>query len=257
MSTLTRRSSLSFLISLVLWATFVLIVPKAGVMAAGQLVAVPRVAEIEGQRDGYAKDLWAQHYKEMEDRWSTCGGEGDDPHDQSDEAMWTRMQEEDSLRRGVEQRIEEYEAKLMDDLRWRKKAQERLAFTLARFSPVSAFQLAAMSLAGTDITLKSRYEEAMTAYREKFSAYVQRKQTESGDMGGFLQISIDSEEGVKIGTGRDNAALEISDMPRFEQPKIVFAEAFAPILPDLGILILGIFVSFLGSFIAFLRYDVR
>jgi len=257
MSTLTRRSSVSFLISLVLWVSFVLILPRAGVMAAGQMVHVPRVAEIEGQRDGYAKDLWGEHYKEMEARWTeaNCGGTGDGDH--SDEAMWARMQEEDSLRRGVEKRIEEYEVKLLEDLRRKKRGQERLAFTLARISPVSAYQLAAMSLAGTDITLKSRYEEAMSDYRERLNEYVQQKQAESGDMGGFLSIQIDSESGVSIGTGRDNAGLDVSDMPRFDPPYVTLAESGAPIIPDVGILVLGILVSFLGSFIAFLRYDVR
>jgi len=257
MSTLTRRSSVSFLISLVLWVSFVLILPRAGVMAAGQMVHVPRVAEIEGQRDGYAKDLWGEHYKKMEARWAeaSCGGTGDDDHD--NEAMWARMQEEDSLRRGVEKRIEEYEVKLLEDLRRNKREQERLAFTLARISPVSAYQLAAMSLAGTDITLKSRYEEAMSEYRGQLNEYVQRNQAESGDMGGFLSINIDSESGVTIGTGRDNAGLDVSDMPRFDPPYVTFAESVAPILPDVGILVLGILVSFLGSFIGFLRYDVR
>jgi len=65
-SSLTRRSNVSFLVAFVIWITFILIIPRAGVMAANQFVKVPRVAEIEGRRDGYAKDLWKEHYLAME-----------------------------------------------------------------------------------------------------------------------------------------------------------------------------------------------
>ena len=254
---------MSFLVSLVVWVAFVLIIPRAGVMAAGQLVDVPREAEIEGRRDGYAKDLWAEHYKGMEERFREQGGGGggsstDDPEDEmDDEQLWADMQREDSLRRIVEQKIEKFEGKLSDDLRQRKRAQQRLAFSLARFSPVSAYQLAAMSLAGTGIESKQRYREAMNNYRTQFVDYVERKREESGDQGGFVSITISSEDGLSIGTSRDDGNLDITDMPRFSPPVVTFAQSFAPILIDLGILAIGILAMFFGSFTAFLRYDLR
>jgi ABC-type transport system involved in multi-copper enzyme maturation permease subunit len=252
-STLTRRSNVSFLVSLVVWVFLVLIIPRAGILAAGQLVNVPRVAEIEGQRDGYAKDLWAEHYKGMEERWQDAHESGES----CEAAMWARMQMEDSLRRDVEVRIEEYESKLLDDLRFRKAAQERLAFTLARFSPVSAYQLGAMSLAGTGISMKSRYEKMMSDYRTRFNDYCAAKQAASdGPDGGLISITVSSDDGFKIGTGRD-VALDVSGMPRFSPEGVTFREAFAPLIFDLGILGFAILVTFLGSFLAFLRYDLR
>lgn len=254
-STLTRHSNVSFLLALIFWVAIVLILPRAGVMAAGSLVDVPRVAEIEGQRDGYAKNLWAKFYKDMEVRFQEDESTGHEPDD--DIAMWARMEREDSLRKEIERDVEEYETKLLDDLRRKKAIQERLAFTLSRFSPASAFQLAMMRLGGTDITLKSRYQESMTSYREQWSEYVNGKREESGDHGGFMSIEISSEDGVKIGTGRNDQVLDVSDMPRYEAPEQSFSEVINPILADISILSLGILLSFLGSFVAFLRYDVR
>ncbi|HSG99284.1 MAG TPA: ABC transporter permease subunit, partial [candidate division Zixibacteria bacterium] len=191
-SALTRRTNVAFLLSLVIWVALVLIIPRAGVMAAGQVISVPRVAEIEGQRDGFAKSEWATHWKEMEERYTKDRECGDyDPDD--DDAMWSRMQREDSLRREIERRISDYEMRLWEDLRRRKSAQERLAFTFARFSPVSAYQLAAMTLAGTGVELKSRYEDSMNEYRTRFSDYVDRKVAESGDRSGMVEISFSSE----------------------------------------------------------------
>lgn len=254
-SALTRRSSVSFLLSLIVWVGFVLILPRAGVMAARNLVEVPRVAEIEGQRDGFAKDLWAVFYREMEQRFRQDESEGLDRDD--DAVMWARMEREDSLRTIVERKIESYEVKLFEELRQKKASQERLALTLSRVSPASSYQLAVMQLAGTDVTLKSRYHESMSEYRELWSEYVEKKREENSEHGGFVSIEVSSEDGVKIGTGRDDQALDVSDMPRYEAPQQTFAESFTPILADISILGLGILLTFFGSFVAFLRYDIR
>ena len=103
----------------------------------------------------------------------------------------------------------------MTDLKRRREVQERLALTLSRLSPVSAYQLAAMDLAGTDLAMKSRNEEAMTRYREDWLKHVQAKQAETGEMGGFVQIEISSETGLKIGGNRGDERIDLSDMPRF------------------------------------------
>jgi ABC-type transport system involved in multi-copper enzyme maturation permease subunit len=258
-STLTRRSAVSFLVSLVLWIGFVLIIPRGGMMAAGQLVHVPRVAEIEGKRDGFAKDLWKAHYDDMEERFledrerDRQEGEEKDP----DQAMWDRMQREDSLRQAVEEKIEAFEVQLLEDLRRRKRQQQKLAFTLSRLSPAAAYQLAAMNLAGTDVDLKARYEDAMTQYREEWSDHVKEKQAEGGQMGGFVSVEISSEDGLTIGGSRGDERIDVSDMPRFQAPRLKLAEVLPPVLPDMGILAIGTLLVFFGAFVAFLRYDVR
>ncbi|UCC43236.1 MAG: ABC transporter permease subunit [Candidatus Zixiibacteriota bacterium] len=255
-SSLTRRSSVSFLAALVVWIGFVLIIPRTAVMAADQIVRVPRVAEIEGQRDGYAKDRWATFMEESQERWgSRCSLEELDESERDTE-LWNRMQEEDSLRRIVEKEIESYETRLQEDLRRRKAAQQHLAFILARFSPASAYQLAAMFLAGTDISLKARYVDAMTAYRTQFNDYVEKKQAETGSTGGVM-ITMSSESGISITTGRDDVGIDVSEVPRFSPPEYTYVAAVAPIIPDFGILALATMVAFMGAFIAFLRYDVR
>jgi ABC-type transport system involved in multi-copper enzyme maturation permease subunit len=256
-SAVTRRSSTSFLVSLVVWLAFVLIIPRGGMMAAGQLVNVPRMAEIEGKRDAFASELWQEHYKAMEGRLREEREAPGSGNQDSDAAMWERMQREDSLRRLVEQRIAGFEAQLKDDLEKRKRAQERLALTISRFSPVSAYQLAVMELAGTDVAMKSRYEEAMSRYREVWGEHVKTKQAETGQMGGFVSVEISSETGLKIGGSRGDEQIDITDMPRFEPPRLILADVLPACANDVGILALGVWAAFFGAFVAFLRYDVR
>ena len=70
-SSMTRHSNVSFLVSFVIWIILVLIIPRAGVIAAGNIVHVPSVAEIEGQHDSYAKDRWEQYKQDMETRFQS------------------------------------------------------------------------------------------------------------------------------------------------------------------------------------------
>lgn len=260
-SALTHRSTVSFLFCLVVWVTFVLIVPRAGVMAAGQMISVPSVAEIEGQQDGFQKARWKQYTDKLEERWRSrnLDMEAMDAGDRDayrEEHLWSWMEEDDAERKDVQQDIDAFSRKLTEELRNRKAEQKRLAFTFSRLSPASAYQLTAVDLAGTNIDLKTRYEDAMQQYRSDFTEYREKKQKESGGHGG-IRISIDSDTGFKMSTGRDKGTLDFSDMPRFETPKHALSDAIVPTITGMGLLSLYSLAAFAGAFVVFLRYDVR
>ncbi len=251
-SAMTRRSSVSFLISLVVWAFFVLIIPRAGVLAAGQIVSVPTVAEIEGIRDTYAKDQWTGFHNALDSLFRATRNSLEDTL--SDEQMWSQLATQDSIRQAVDDRINEYELKLYADLTQRRAVQERLAFTLSRVSPASAYQLAAMSLAGTDLELKKRYEDAMATYRTQFTDYANSK---TEDVPSGIRISFDSEKGMSFDSPRDQASLDLTDMPAFVPPTQQLGATMSGIVVDSGLLIFFSLLAFAGAFVAFLRYDVR
>jgi ABC-type transport system involved in multi-copper enzyme maturation permease subunit len=260
-STLTKRSSVSFMICLVCWVMFVLIIPRTGIMAAGQATPVPSVAETEGVRDSYAKDCWAEYMKDMEVRWQersadlgTMTKEERKIYQDSHEQQW--MDEEEKARKIVEEKIDKFATSLREDLRNREQAQQRLGFGLARISPAAEYQLAAMSLAGTGIDLKSRYEDAMQRYRTAFIAFREKKLKESGGFGG-IRITVDSDRGFSLKTGREQGTLDVGEMPTFEPPHVEFAEAASPALLDTGLLAVFTVIAFAAAFVAFLRYDVR
>jgi ABC-type transport system involved in multi-copper enzyme maturation permease subunit len=259
-SSLTRRSSVSFLLSLVVWVIFIMIVPRAGVMAAGNIVNVPRVAEIEGQVSGFTKEKWEEFYRDSEKRWAEYKGSGGTDGELNDEMMWSMMEIEDSARKVLEKEIDEYDLKLREDLKQRKLYQENMGFNLARFSPASAFQLGAMSLAGTDIEVKTRYEDAMNNYRKDFCEVIDRKEKETGNSGRTMMAFTIDESGeskMSISDGRKKETLDISELPLFKAPVVAYAEAFSPVIVDIGLLVLYIFLAFMGAFIAFVKYDVR
>ena len=219
---------MSFLIGLVAWVAFVLIIPRAGVLTAGQLVKVPSAAEIAGLQDTYSKDQWKKFYDDAEERWMSYNRDNADSDEESDEidedGLWLRMQEEDSLRSIVEANIEDYRARVHEDFRRKKMVQEKLAYQISRISPASSYQLAAMSLSSTGVELKRDYEDAMQEHRTHFNDYIAKKQKESGMMGGVM-ITIDTDQGMNISQGREGGTLDVSDIPKFNAPKTTAAEA--------------------------------
>lgn len=260
-STLVRRSAVSFLICLVSWVLFVLIIPRTSIMAAGQMVSVPSVGEIEGQQDGFAKQRWQKYTEALSDLWRSRSAQmeglsGYEREAYRDDHMWDWMQEDDKSRKAVRIDIDEFSRKLREDVRNRREVRERLGLSLSRFSPASAYQLAAMNLSGTNLALKSRYEDAMDSYRDNFNGFVEKKREESGGSGG-IRVTVSSEAGLKISTDRERGTLDLTEMPRFEAPKEPFFAALGPSIPDFGLLAIYSIVGFLGAFIGFLRYDLR
>ena len=260
-SAITRTSASAFLVLLVSWVALTLIIPRAGVMLAGQFVPVPSVAEIESRQAKFEQDRWDQSSQAMETRLAerrnaTQGMSDDERQAYEDEHMWDWLQEEDASRKQVQKDIAEYNRKLTESVRNQHTVRERMGFALSRFSPASAFQLAAMNLAGTNIALKTRYEDALHNYRTQFVDFLEKKREETGESGG-LRISIDSEKGIDISTGSDIGSLDLSQLPKFAAPSVAFSQIFPSLITDVALLLLFAALTFGGGFVAFLRYDVR
>ncbi len=260
-SALTRHSSISFLIALVVWVLAVLIIPRAGVIISGQIVPVPSVAEIEGQHDAYSKQRWQKFQNEMEVNWRERNApmenlSAEEREKYRDDHLWAWMEQDDSSRKAMQKEIDVYAVRLNEDLRNRQAAQQELAFVLSRFSPASSFQLTAMNIAGTNIDLKSRYEDAMISYREVFNKFTEKRQKESGGMGG-IRVTFDTDKGFKFDVPRERGSLNLADMPQFTDPDRSLKNALAPAMVDVGLMSLYALAAFVAAFVGFLRYDVR
>ena len=237
-----------------------LIVPRAGMMLAGQMVQVPTDAEIDSQQDSFSKDTWNAHFKDTSEKWrrreEPLNGLTEEEREAKREEMeWIWAEEDKKERDSMQMAIDANSRKLREDLRNRKGERERLGFVLSRFSPVSAYQLSAMTLAGTDVSLKPRYEDALETYRTTFNKFKDEKQKESGSSGG-IRITVDSDRGIKIDAGRE-MALDLSGMPEFTASRPTLTESLSATVIDFGLLSVFSLLSFAGAFVTFLRYDPR
>jgi hypothetical protein len=158
----------------------------------------------------------------------------------------------------MEINIGEHNRKVNEELRNAKTEQERLAFLLSRVSPAAAYKLTAMNLAGTNTSLKKRYEDQMFAFRETYKTYVEEKwQLEMAAQMEAAQQTRGSGGRSFMVMGSGNEAVDTSDTPTF----LAFDEPVAFVIRasilDFGLLVVFTAVAFAGAFFAFVRYDVR
>ena len=260
-SATTRKSSLSFLLLLVIWVGGVLILPRMSVMASGQLVKTESIAQIEAKQEAYHKARWDEYSSTISEMWSKRSQEmeGMDEDERTayrDDNEWTWLEEDDAARKQVQIDITANNRKLLEDTRNKKQLQERIAFSLARISPASSFRLAAMNIAGTDIGMKNRYEESMRTYRDDFTSYTEAEKEKSGNDGGF-RIEVDSEKGVKLDFGRNDQGLDLSGIPQYTAPIRTAGVVLSKSILDFGLLAIFIMLSFGATFVAFIKYDMR
>jgi hypothetical protein len=230
-------------------------------MTAAQIIRVPGFAEIQGRESSFEKQRWEKNMNDAQERWKLRNADIEKQPEEvrssmRDQKMWEWMEEEDKERKQVQIDVDNYNVKLTEDFRNSKLQQEKLGFTLSSFSPVSAFQLCAMNIAGTDINLKNRYEDLLTKYRTVFNDYKEQKQKESKSPGG-IRITMDSEKGLKIETSREKGTLDLSGLPIFHDYSYSFRQAFSSSVISGGILIFFILICTGASVWRFMRFDVR
>jgi ABC-type transport system involved in multi-copper enzyme maturation permease subunit len=259
-SALTKHSSTSFLVLLVLWIGFVFIIPRVGVMAAGQFINVPTNAELESQRTAYQQQGWKKYSDDMQKVWKERSevmkgmSEAEKEKYQKDkESEW--MEESDKVMKQREKEENDFFERITEAANNKRGQLERLALSLSRISPASAYQLAVMNLGGTDLAMNQRYQTAMKAFREKYNSFVEKKQKEAGGFAGF-RISFSSKGGFSFSDGRGKN-IDVKDMPKFSYPKETIAASAASSIVDMAIIIILTLGAFAAAYISFLRYDVR
>jgi ABC-type transport system involved in multi-copper enzyme maturation permease subunit len=253
-SALTHRSSVSFLVLLVVWICSVLIVPKAATMLAGQAMPVPTVDEIESRITSNSTQIRNEFFSDLTKRSRERFRSAQDmkPEDRQ-QLMASWQKENDEKRKAMDQKVAENSARIYEDYYNQKNRQELLAFSLAKLSPASQFQLATMKLCGTDVGLKKRYEDAMREYSTKYSIFSQQKNT------GFnIRMTTQGRGSTSTSmTGPPQTKVDLSEVPKFTDPDYSFGTAIAASLIDLGLLALFNILAFVGAFVAFLRFDMR
>ncbi len=255
-SALTRRASTSFLVLLVSWVLLVLVIPRVGLLVAVHRVPVPTVAELESQKAGFETRLRSDYRRKLEGTWVARQREMASLDEAEQEAyedanLWRWLEQDDAARQQLDTELARHSARLDEDLRHRKAEQERLAFSLSRLSPASAYRLVSMRLAGTGVDLKNRYEAAARDYQRTFASYVE--ESSGGGSGMMVRRRGGGHTGSFMGA---QEPLDLSGMPAFQAPR-ADVTGIAEVPQDLGLLAVEILACFAVGYVGFLRYDVR
>ncbi len=255
-SGLTKRSSSSFLFLLVIWVCSVLIIPKASVLIAGNMVEVPPTAEISTK----VVQLTRQNNRDMDNKlkdfFKNLEQERTQGQNISPEIMEQKQKDLDELLEKTTEdnnkSVESLRNRLFEERRNKQVKQERLAFGLSRISPTAVFTLAATTICGTSLDLRNHFQEKASEYSQSFSEFIRSKTGQNmGGRGIKIRITPMKEE------TKPPQGIDLAEIPEFTyQPPELSAILYSAV-PDLGILVLFNLVFFCGAFIAFLRYDLR
>ena len=276
-SCMTKRSSLSLLLTLFFWMFFIIVVPNMG----SHLATFMRPLEPEDATEKRLQDIRQKQRKERREAEDQIPlkGETIDIDDGlgryyvvcDREAMACRQKyhpvRETFFIKHAEQRWEIEHAHIEILCK-----QKQLANSLSRISPFSLYSAVTSALAGTDLTSCQDFVKAAREYRQEVITYI-RSETDNFSLPCFFtpfdavdtniikqynDPTTDAQEVQKWKELKRAQAksLNLEDFPRFTwRPDVV--KAILRAAPSLSALAIVSILLFVLSFVAFMKYDVR
>jgi ABC-type transport system involved in multi-copper enzyme maturation permease subunit len=235
-STISSKTSTSFLFLLFIWVIFVMIIPKASILIAAQIQPIPSVHEITAKKTAYLQQVQDGILKRNQEWGKEHSPKTPEEQKRYQEDFKASLEEN---QRWAASQLEKYYSELEKDFRYRKRSQERLALNLSRLSPASALMYSTMSLARTGLDEYDRYLESIRAYKSILMNWVIDQ-----DMKNF-----------KFSGTRPKMSLE--NMPSHAYKPESLSKSFARSLFDIALMFTLIIIFFLGAYLSFRKYDVR
>jgi ABC-type transport system involved in multi-copper enzyme maturation permease subunit len=248
-SSLSHRSSTSFVVLLVIWVVFATIVPRISLAASERLrpyesytaLQTKAYKEISEKRAEVIKDFLPR-FIQVRNRGmmqAFMGGSQQQPASNELSRMMT------DFWRG----LTDVQREVMDtyDLQYdrQQRAQIDLAESISRYlSPTSAMSFAVENLAGSGWVRQKEYVDQLRKFRNDFMDYI-----------------FSESEKVKFESMwdmMDKQKLDV-DIARisFNFQEESLGAIFSRTMGDMAVLIIMSLVFFAASFVAFIRYDVR
>lgn len=242
-SSMTQKSSSSFLILLVIWIFAVMIIPRLSVITSGAIVKVPTVAEINSQKSRLQSQLWSEEKKSLVNFKPTAGSDMQQMMTELNKYMKQKREERDN-------KSQEFSNRLNEDRDNKEASMEHLAFGLARISPVTVFSLAAQGAVGTSLGLEERFGKAALAFREEYVKFMDKKTGGNGNASFIIYRKMGDDK-----TKPD--PINTREIPEFNFKPAPVTENLASVFPEMGLLALFNIIFFSGAFISFRKYDAR
>lgn len=242
-SSLTRRSSNSLIMILVIWILAILIIPRSSVLIAGRTVDVPSLDELTYKKNKYRGQLWTEDKVKLNNFSAKSTGSIEDMIGEFNEYMSKLTDERD-------EKMKDYSFRLNEERLNRQKMQENLSLSISRVSPATSLSLAISSLAGTSIKLKDHFLSEASEYQKTYGDFLKEK-TGINPEGRMVRIKLMSDKEEKP------EPIDPTELPRFDYKAAGFSGLKRSAVVDIGILIIYNLLLFFGAIMAFNRYDLR
>jgi len=276
-SCMTKRSSVSLLLTLFFWMFFIIVVPNLSL----HLATFMRPLEPEEATEKRLQEIRERQTKERREAENQIPSRGEiiDIDDGLGRFYVICDQEGIAYRQKLHAVREALFVKHVEQ-RWNVShayvenlfKQKQLANTLSRISPISLYGAVTSALAGTDASSCQDFVIAARGYRQEVIDYI-RSKTDNFSLACFFtpfdavdtniikrynDPTADAEEVQKWKEIKRAQAksLNLEDFPHFVwKPDVV--EAIIRAIPSLSALVFVSVLMFALSFVAFMKYDVR
>lgn len=230
-SSLTKKSSLSFLTSVVAWVILIIAIPKLASHIGATLAPPPSVGVFQNQMRAITNEADVKAFTEMR---KYMEGNEIPPSKEWFAELGRRVMAENNAKK----------AKLQQQFDNRLARTFRISSTLSRLSPSSSYAFAVQDMAGTGFNDDRRFRRSVAAFKEEFSRYMEMR---------MKAMSADAQANMpQLGK-----RLDLTGMPMFGYRRSGFAEAVGHITLDVLILLVFGVIFFLAAYLFFVRYDAR
>ena len=222
-SCLTRTSSVSLALLLLVWVCFAVFIPRTGGLLASRLAELPDEKTVARQASDTLHDIRKRY---GEGRFS---------------AHWSPGE---PLTRSA--KIADATQAIYNEYRNQQLHQVKLAQNISRISPTAIYQIGCEALVGTGISHYERFFKKAIEYRRSLLQFTYEEYPFNPNL--FLEDA----ERQKL----SEIQISLDKIPKFDDTSSDFPTSFAEASLDILLLLLFNLAFFIGAFLAFTRYDV-
>lgn len=242
-STRTTKSSSSFLFSVGIWITAVIILPRVLASASEIFVTVPPLEEINSKKARLSAQLWEEDRIAMNNFRPASTSNPQDVMAEFGKFM-------DQLGENREKKLKDLNDRLFEERMNAQIRRENIAFGLGSISPATSLSLVTADLAGTSLALENYFRESVLTYKKSYRDFMFAK-TGSKMTGAFRfrMVTDDNAEKPK--------PINPSEMPVYTFSAPSLGGILPGIIWRIGLLAGFCITLFGASWYSFLRYDLR
>lgn len=258
-STLSVKSSTSFLLALMVWVMLVIVIPIGSVLVAQQVVTIPTATELEAEIQRARQLFFAQLYPLSSEELR----EIDERNDLTDAEKRQKVAElQEMIDRQDLAALARYHKRLIDIRESYLKQllrQVEVANAIARISPIAAYREAMSAITGTGLPAQKFFYERAKQYMHSYTSYVtplREKLRHRAEIEGIRIMDRGYEIRDVQAISWKNVEFDRNSLPRFEAGEMPISTALRLSLRGVGFLVASIALALLLSYFKFVRYPV-
>lgn len=231
----------SMVILLLVWVVLVILIPSFGRIISEVSGKAPNPTELERRLGEISAETWANSDR-FGERAGYMSWDRNDPANNPPARGRLKTAETNAKN----QAREDHHNKML--------AQAFVGRNLTRFSPTVIYQRASETIAGTGINHVVSLQDQIKEYQAELKEYIRSKDSEDPLS---LHLIFPERNSAQAWRTTSHNPVDFTTVPKFQERNLALDQSLKLAIWDIGLLALFNLAFFAGTFISFLRYDVR